>query len=99
TVTGIGPAPGIPSITSPAPGARFHPFETFDLTWPEVVGAHHYILEADEDAGFLDPINLSGGPQIVFGTKFHAGWGNEIPNVNYRVRAVSADNVWGRPST
>jgi len=99
TVTGLGPAPGIPTITSPGAGARFHPFETFDIVWTEVVGAHHYILEADEDAGFLDPINLSGGPVILFGTRFHAGWGNEIPNVNYRVRAVSADNVWGRPST
>src|SRR6185503_6547126 len=25
-------------------------------------------------------------------------WGNEIPNIYYRVRAVSADNVMGLPS-
>jgi hypothetical protein len=35
---------------------------------------------------------------MEFGTVFGAGWGNEIPNVYYRVRAVSADNVRGLPS-
>ncbi|HYR87414.1 MAG TPA: hypothetical protein VE422_25245 [Terriglobia bacterium] len=99
TVTGLGPAPaGVPTITSPAFGASFHPVEFFDIVWTEVTGAQYYLLEADDDAGFSYPITLSGGPTIVFGTKFHAGWGNEIPNIHYRVRAVSADNVWGRPS-
>src|SRR4051794_41252859 len=35
---------------------------------------------------------------MQFGTKFRAGWGNEIPNVYYRVRAVSAAGVRGLPS-
>ena len=35
---------------------------------------------------------------MQFGTTFHAGWGNSIPNIYYRVRAVSADNVRGLPS-
>src|SRR5207248_11313296 len=35
---------------------------------------------------------------MEFGTSFLAGWGNEIPNVYYRVRAVSYDNVRGLPS-
>jgi hypothetical protein len=96
TVTGLGPAPaGIPTITAPAFGSRFHPYETFDIVWTPVTGAHYYILEADDNA-FSHPINL--GSTIVFGTKYKAGWGNEIPNVNYRVRAVTSDNVWARPS-
>ena len=98
TITGLGPAPGIPTLTSPA-GTSFHTFEFYDLVWNDVPGAVYYILEADEDSGFAHPINLSGGPTMVFGTKYHAGWGNEIPNIHYRVRAVSADNVWGRPSS
>src|SRR5712691_5936120 len=35
---------------------------------------------------------------MEFGTSFGAGWGNEIPHVYYRVRAVSVDNVRGLPS-
>ena len=35
---------------------------------------------------------------MQFGTRFDAGWGNEIPNIYYRVRAVSVDNVRGLPS-
>ena len=35
---------------------------------------------------------------MEFGTSFGAGWGNEIPNIYYRVRAVSVDNVRGLPS-
>src|SRR5262245_28516001 len=97
SVTGLGPAPaGVPILS--APGTSFHPFEFFDITWTEVAGAHHYLLEADEDAGFSAPINLSGGPQVIVGTRFHAGWGKETPGSFYRVRAVSAENLWGRPS-
>ena len=97
TVTGLGPAPaGSPAITSPPPNSSFHPLEFFDITWTEVAGAQYYLLEADDDAAFSHPITL--GSTIEFGTKFHAGWGNEIPSVFYRVRAVSADNVRGLPS-
>ena len=96
TVTGLGPAPAVaPIITSPAMASSFHPFEFFDITWTEVPGAQYYLLEADEDAGFAHPINL--GTSMEFGTKFQVGWGNEL-TVHYRVRAVSFDNVWGRPS-
>jgi hypothetical protein len=97
TVTGLGPAPGTPTINAPAFNASFHPVEFFDIEWTEVPSAQYYLLEADDDSGFSHPITL--GSTVVFGTKFHAGWGNEIPNVFYRVRAVSADNVRGLPSS
>ena len=35
---------------------------------------------------------------MQFGTKFRTGWGSDFPNLSYRVRAVSADNVKGLPS-
>ena len=97
TITGLGPAPGTPTINAPAFNASFHPVEFFDIEWSEVPGAQYYLLEADDDSGFSHPITL--GSTVVFGTRFHAGWGNEIPNVFYRVRAVSSDNVRGLPSS
>ena len=98
TITGLGPAPaGTPQFTAPANGSRFHPFEFFTIRWTEVPGAHYYLLEADDEPSFSFPHPLTTSP-MVFGTKFGAGWGNEIPNIYYRVRAVSADNVIGLPS-
>ena len=60
-------------------------------------GAHYYLLEADDEPSFTFPHPLTTSP-MVFGTKFGAGWGNVIPNIYYRVRAVSVDNVIGLPS-
>src|SRR5262245_57447897 len=97
TVTGLGPARGTPGFTSPATPASFHPFEFFDITWSAVAGAHYYLLEADDEPSFSHPLTLTTD-SMQFGTKFHAGWGNEIPNIYYRIRAVSADNVRGLPS-
>src|SRR5262245_35993180 len=97
TVTGLGPAPGIPALGGPVNGSRFHPYEFFDITWSSVPGAQYYLLEADDEPTFSDPLTLTT-EKMTFGTKFHAGWGNEIPNIYYRVRAVSADNVRGLPS-
>jgi hypothetical protein len=97
TVTGLGPAPGTPTIISPATSpASFHPFEFFDITWSAVPGAQYYLVEADDQSNFSHPLTLSSEP-MQFGTKYHIGWGNEL-NIFYRVRAVSADNVRGLPS-
>src|SRR5262249_40061523 len=68
-----------------------------DITWSSVPGAQYYLLEADDEPTFSYPLTLTTEKMIV-GTKFHAGWGNEIPNIYYRVRAVSADNVRSLPS-
>ncbi len=98
TITGLGPAPaGTPTITGPGNGSRFHAYETFKITWTAVPGAQYYVLEADDEPTFSYPLTLSLSP-MEFGTSFGAGWGNEIPNVYYRVRAVSVDNVRGLPS-
>jgi hypothetical protein len=98
TVTGLGPAPaGTPSITGPGNGSRFHPYEFFKINWTAVQGAQYYVLEADDEPSFSYPFTLSTSP-MEFGTSFGAGWGNEIPNIYYRVRAVSVDNVRGLPS-
>src|SRR4051794_12989078 len=97
TVTGLGAAPGTPSFTSPATGTRFHASEFFDITWTAVPDAQYYLLEADDEPTFSYPLALTTDA-MQFGTKFRAGWGNEIPNIYYRVRAVSAAGVHGLPS-
>ncbi len=97
TVTGLGAAPGTPSFTSPPTGTSFHGSEFFDITWTAVSDAHYYLLEADDEPTFSSPLALTTD-LVQFGTKFRAGWGNEIPNVYYRVRAVSAAGVRGLPS-
>src|SRR4051812_11228144 len=96
-VNGLGATPGTPSFTSPATGTSFHVSEFFDITWTAVPGAQYYLLEADDEPTFSYPLALTTD-LLQFGTKFRAGWGNEIPNVYYRVRAVSAAGVRGLPS-
>src|SRR3954454_24998738 len=97
TVTGVGATPGTPSFTSPANGTRFHASEFFDITWNALPDAQYYLLEADDEPTFSYPLSLTTDV-MQFGTKFRAGWGNEIPNIYYRVRAVSAAGVHGLPS-
>jgi hypothetical protein len=97
TITGLGAAPGVPSFTGPGNGSRFHPYETFKITWTPVPSAQYYVLEADDEPSFSYPFTLSLSP-MEFSSFFGAGWGNEIPNIYYRVRAVSVDNVRGLPS-
>jgi hypothetical protein len=98
TITGLGPAPsGTSTITTPGNGSQFHAYETFTIAWTAVTGAQYYVLEADDEPSFSYPLTLSVSP-MEFGTSFLAGWGNEIPNIYYRVRAVSYDNVRGLPS-
>src|SRR4051794_19143376 len=97
TITGPGPAPGTPGFIAPANGSQFHVREFFDITWTAVPGAQYYLLEGDDDPAFSAPQTLNVDP-MQFGTTFHAGWGNSLPNIYYRVRAVSVDNVRGLPS-
>ena len=91
-VTGLGAAPATPTITSPANNSQFHVLETFKIQWSAVTGAQFYILEADDEPTFSEPLTLAQSP-INFGTQFGGGWGNALPNVYYRVRAVSVDGV------
>jgi hypothetical protein len=97
SITGLGPAPGTPSFTTPSTGSRFHALENFTIAWSDVPGAQYYVLEADDEPNFSYPLTLTTSP-LVIGTEFGAGWGNPIPNVYYRIRAVSVDNVRGLPS-
>src|SRR5262245_31021705 len=74
TITGLGAAPATPSFTGPANGSRFHPWETFKITWTAVPGAQYYVLEADDEPSFSYPFTLSINP-MEFGSFFGAGWG------------------------
>jgi hypothetical protein len=97
TITGQGPAPGVPAFTTPTTGASFHVREFFTIKWSAVPNAHYYLLEVDDEPSFAFPLTLTTNA-LTFGTQAEAGWGNALPNVYYRVRAVSADNVRSLPS-
>ena len=97
TVVGLGAAPGPPSFTSPSSPAQFHVLEFFLINWTNVPGAHHYLLEADDEPTFSYPLTLTTNP-LQFGTTFVAGWGNPL-NAFYRIVAVSADGVRSLPSS
>lgn len=96
-VTGLGAAPAAPVISAPATGSRFHVRENYDIRWNAVPNAQYYQVEVDEQSNFAYPLTLTT-ESLTFGTRFQAGWGNAIPNIYYRVRAVSADNVRSLPS-
>ena len=96
TVTGPGPAPAAPSFITPLNNAQFHLRENFKIQWNAVPGAHYYILEADDEPSFSEPINLTLSP-INFGTQSAGLWGNAL-TVYYRVRAVSVNGVRSLPS-
>ena len=96
TVAGPGPAPSAPSFVTPANNAQFHVRESFNIRWTSVPGAHHYVLEADDEPTFSFPINLTLSP-LNFGTQSGALWGNAL-TIHYRVRAVSVDGVRSLPS-
>jgi hypothetical protein len=82
---------------TPTSPASFHVREFFDIKWSAVAGAHHYLLEVDDQPTFSYPLTLTTNA-LTIGTKAQAGWGNALANVYYRVRAVSADNVRSLPS-
>ena len=42
-VTGLGPAPATPTITTPGNNAQFHVTESFNIQWSPVVNAQSYI--------------------------------------------------------
>ena len=95
-VTGLGPAPATPTITTPGNNAQFHVTESFNIQWSPVVNAQSYILEADDEPTFSYPLTLQLEP-ISFGTQSGAIWGNPL-TIFYRVRAVSVDGVRSLPS-
>jgi hypothetical protein len=97
TITGLGPAPLAPTFTTPTNNAQFHLVESYKVQWSSVPGAQYYILEADDEPSFSFPLVLTEA-SLNFGTQFGQLWGNAIPNIYYRVRAVTADGVRSLPS-
>ena len=64
-VTGLGPAPATPTITTPANNAQFHVAESFNIQWSPVVNAQSYILEADDEPTFSYPLTLTACADIL----------------------------------
>ena len=97
TITGEAAGqPGTPSLQSPAPGAKFHPEETFPLTWTAVTGAASYRLQMSSTSTFAPGTLLVDVPEST--TKAHAPLlGFETP-LFVRVFGVAADGTLGLPS-
>ena len=97
TVVGLGPAPGRPSFTSPASGARFHVREFFLITWTAVPGRASLPAGSRRRAVVLVPVDAHDRRDAVR-DELPRRLGQRDLNIFYRVVAVSADGVRGLPS-
>ena len=96
TVTGSAAGtPAAPVVTSPASGARFHPFEFFEIRWDTVPGAAKYVFEYDDEPTFSDPLVGSHENTQPFSS---VGWGEPVGTIYYRARAINAEGVRSLPS-
>ena len=97
TITGVAAGePGTPALQSPAPGSKFHPEETFPLTWTAVQGAASYRLQMSSSSTFAPGTLLVDVPEST--TKAHAPLlGFQTP-LFVRVFGVAADGTLGLPS-
>jgi hypothetical protein len=97
TITGEAPGtPGTPTIESPAAGSKFHPQETFPVTWSAVPGAASYRLQMSSNPAFAPGTLLVDVPEST--TEAHAPlFGFQTP-LFIRVFGVTADGILGLPS-
>ena len=96
-VTGsVAGTPATPTVTGPAPNAKFHPYEDFTITWTAAAGTANYELEVFF-ASSLDPAQTSVDAPVS-GTSNMLVYGFETP-LFIRVRGVSANGVRGQAST
>jgi hypothetical protein len=97
TITGEASGqPGTPALQSAAAGTRFHPEESFPLTWTAVPGAAGYRLQMSSSSAFAPGTLLVDVPEST--TKAHAPlFGFETP-LFVRVFGVAADGTLGLPS-
>jgi len=89
--------PAAPTLNLPRGGTRFHPWESFGMSWSGITGATKYVLEASKDGTF--PAN-----GVVF------RWESPTPSTDIlittvdrgsysaRVFAVDADGNYSMPS-
>ncbi len=97
TVTGTAAGtPATPTLTAPAPGAQYHPLESFPVAWTAAANAANYRVEMATDPGFaLDTFLIS---PTVSGTSFTSPlFGFETP-LFIRARGVALDGTLGLPS-
>lgn len=89
--------PATPTLNQPRGGNRFHPWESFGMSWSPVPGATKYILEASKDAVFAAPLAVFRWEQETPSTSILI---TTVDRGNYsaRVFAVNADGIRSMPS-
>ncbi len=100
TVTGSAPGtPPAPTMIGPPDLFKYHPYEQVRNEWTPVSGAHHYLLEYDDESTFTLPLfNADFSPIPASQTTAPLMFGEPVGNLWFRVRAVSADGTRSLPS-
>jgi hypothetical protein len=99
-ITGSAPSTlPAPVMTGPPDGFRYHPYETVHNAWQPVPGAHHYLLEYDNEPTFTLPLfNADFSPIPADVTIAPLMFGEPVGNLWFRVVAVAADGTRSLPS-
>jgi hypothetical protein len=100
TVTGSAPTVlPAPVMISPPNLFQYHPFEFVRNAWNPVAGAHHYLLEYDNESTFTLPLfNADYSPIPAGVTTAPIMFGEPVGNLWFRVIAVSEDGTRSAPS-
>jgi hypothetical protein len=100
TVTGSAAGtPAAPNMIGPPDLFKYHPYESVRNEWQPVAGAHHYLLEYDNESTFTLPLqNADYSPIPASETTAPLMFGEPLGNLWFRVRAVAADGTRGLPS-
>jgi hypothetical protein len=98
TVTGSAAGtPSAPTITFPASGAQYHPYESFYPRWTASTNADSYYIEYSSDSGFTPVKNQFNRTLPATYSRDTITFGNELTTW-VRVRGIGADGVRGVPS-
>jgi hypothetical protein len=98
TITGSASGtPSTPSITFPASGAQYHPYETFYPRWTASTGADNYFIEYSSDSAFTPVKNQVKKTVPATNSRDSITFGNPLTTW-VRVRGVTAGGLRGLPS-
>jgi hypothetical protein len=98
TISGsVAGTPSAPTITFPASGAQYHPYEMFYPRWTASTNAESYYIEYSGDAAFTPVKNLFNRTLPSSYSRDSITFGNELTTW-IRVRGINASGVRGAPS-
>jgi hypothetical protein len=98
TIAGsVAGTPSTPTITFPASGAQYHPYESFYPRWTASTNADSYYIEYSADSGFTPVKNQVNKTLPNTDSRDTVTFGNELTTW-VRVRGVTASGLRGLPS-